>query len=100
MGTKGTGKKGTTAKQLPAALAKNAAALAQRKQQELARAAHDDIALVKLKQAEIVSAFYDIGEALARLSRPGVPESIGHAGFAALVEHELEMSLTAASQLI
>jgi hypothetical protein len=99
MGTKGTGKKETT-KKLPAALVKNAAALVERKQHELARAATDDVALIKLKQADIVSAFYDIGEALTRLSRPGVAEAAGHAGFAALVEAELGMSLSAASQLI
>jgi hypothetical protein len=99
MGIKRPPRKATT-KKLPAALVKNAAALAERKQQELAHAARDDIALVKLKQAEIVSAFYDIGEALARLARKGVPEALGHVGFGALVEAELGMSVTAASQLV
>jgi hypothetical protein len=93
-------KKSDGGDKLPAELAKNAAAQAKRKKDDLAQAARDDIALIQLRQKEIVSSFYDIGEALIRLGKPGVPESLEHAGFAELVQKELDISVSAANDLV
>src|SRR5262245_41137712 len=70
------------------------------KRARLAREARADIALVKRRRARIAEDFYDIGEALARLKRPGVPESLGYTTFAELCERELGMSLGKANYLI
>jgi hypothetical protein len=70
------------------------------KQKRLLREARTDIALIKRRQARIAEDFFDIGEALVRLKRPGVVEALGRASFAELCERDLGMSLTKASYLI
>lgn len=85
---------------LSAALVANAARRADERVARLRAQAHEDIDLVKLKQTQIVDAFYEIGQALARLKADGVAQAVGHARFADLVEQELEMSVTTAERLI
>ncbi|MBK8252601.1 MAG: hypothetical protein IPK82_08025 [Polyangiaceae bacterium] len=98
----GASKKATSgaSKKLPAALAANAAKSAAAKRQRLADEARADIALIRARRQRIVEDFYDIGEALLRLRRPGVAESLGYKGFLDLCRVELDMSANKASQLI
>lgn len=96
-------KKPTTkpARPLPAALAKRAALAGERKLHALAKAARDDIALIKRRKADIEDAFYDIGEALARLQRPGVLAALGvEKPFFTYVAEDLGISKETASRLL
>lgn len=70
------------------------------KQARLASEGRADIKLVKRRRARIAEDFYDIGEALARLKRPGVAEALEFASFADLCERELDMSVGKATYLI
>jgi len=85
---------------MPAALVKNAEKAAASKRERLATEARADISLIRARRERIVEDFYDIGEALVRLQRDGVAESIGYKRFADLCEAELEMSGQKAAQLI
>ncbi len=62
--------------------------------------ARADIALVNRRKHEIASAFYDIGEALARLKKPAVWKALGHESFAAMCDRELGLSVSQADRLI
>ena len=64
--------KKTATKALPAALVKRAAALSRQKIARIVAEARKDIALIRRKRGDIAAAFYDMGEALARLKRPEV----------------------------
>ena len=86
---------------LPAALAKRAALAGERKLRALAKAARDDIALIKRRKGDIEDAFYDIGEALERLRQPGVLAALGvKKAFFAFVAEELGISKETASRLL
>ncbi|WP_159396518.1 hypothetical protein [Sorangium cellulosum] len=85
---------------LPPALAKNAARSAAMKRARLAEQARADIELIKRRRERIAEDFYDIGEALVRLKRPGVPESLGHKSFGDLCQAELGLSASKAAQLL
>lgn len=90
-----------SAKPLPAALAKRAALAGERKLRALAKAAREDMALIKRRRADIEDAFYDIGEALERLQRPGVLAALGvKTSFFVFVAAELGISKETASRLI
>jgi len=88
------------ARPLPPALARNAQKSAAQKRARLAGEARADIELIKARRQRIVEDFYDIGEALLRLKRPGVPEALGHKSFGDLCRVELDMSPAKAAQLI
>lgn len=90
----------TASKRLPRALAERAEKNAALKRERLAAEARADIALIKARRQRIVEDFYDMGEALLRLKRPGVAEALGHKNFAALLRAELDMSPSKAAQLI
>ena len=92
-------KAGATNK-LPAALVKRVEQQVAARRDRLLKEARADIALIRRRQAEITEAFYDVGEALARLKRPGVAEAVGRATFKELCEKDLEMGLTTAERLI
>ena len=62
--------------------------------------ARADIALINRRKHEIATAFYDIGQALVRLKRPGVWRALGHESFAALCGVELDMSVAQADRLV
>lgn len=85
---------------LNAALVANAAKSAEQRLARLRSQAQDDIDLVKVKQTQIVDAFYEIGQALVRLKADGVAQAMGREGFADLLEKELGMSLTTAERLM
>lgn len=87
-------------RKLPAALAKEAAALSAAKRQRLAKRAADLVALVRRRRAEISDAFYDMGEALAELRRPEMVASLGVRTFAELCESKLGLSVSLALQLV
>jgi hypothetical protein len=87
-------------RKLPAALVKNAAHEASLKQSRLAREGRADIALIRRRRDRITEDFYDIGEAIVRLRRPGVVAALGYASFAALCEKALGMGETQASHLV
>jgi len=73
---------------------------AKRKLAAIARAARRDIALVKARKHDIEGAFYDIGQALARLKKKEVIQALGHPSFDSLCQIELEMSVPQADRLI
>jgi hypothetical protein len=93
-------KPSAASKRLPRALAERAEKNAALKRERLAAEGRADLALIKARRQRIVEDFYDIGEALIRLKRPGVDEALGHKNFAALLRSELDMSLSKAAQLI
>ena len=59
-----------------------------------------DVSLIGRKRAQIADAFYEIGEALQRLSRAGVAQALGADTFEELCDSRLGLSLTTAAQLI
>ncbi len=63
-------------------------------------AALADIALVRRRSVQIEDAFYDIGEALARLKRPEVWRTLGRKSFADLLAKDLEMSVSGAERVL
>jgi hypothetical protein len=93
-------KPSAASKRLPRALAERAEKNVALKRERLAAEGRADLALIKARRQRIVEDFYDIGEALLRLKRPGVAEALGHKNFAALLRSELDMSLSKAVQLI
>lgn len=89
------------ARPLPAALAKRAALASARKVRALVKAARDDIALIQRRKGDIEDAFYDIGEALDRLQRPGVLAALGvNKPYFAFVAEDLGVSKETASRLL
>ncbi len=89
-----------TKKTLPLALAKNAEKQHAAKLARLVKEGRDDIALIQRRQARITEDFYDIGEALVRLKRPGVAEALGFKGFRDLCQNTLPISATTAEKLV
>ena len=86
-------------KKLPAALVKNAEAAAKAKLARVVAEARRDIALIQRRRSEINEAFYDIGEALARLKRPGVYEAMGAKTWKSFCESQLEISVSQAERV-
>lgn len=82
------------------ALAKRAAEKATAAQARLREEARRDIAMISRRKAQIADAFYDIGEALARLRRPAAIAALGRKGFGEVCERDLGMSVTRAGELI
>jgi hypothetical protein len=62
---------------LPRALAKRVELQVAAKQARLLKEARADLTLIKRRRARIAEDFYDIGEALLRLKRPGIAEALG-----------------------
>lgn len=91
---------GAAKKTLPAALAKRVEAEVAAKQARTAEAARADIDLILRRRERIAEDFYDIGEALSRLKRPGVAEALGRSSFREICEKDLSMSHTVASTLV
>ena len=87
-------------KALPAALVKRAAALSRQKIARIVTEARKDIALIRRKRGDIAAAFYDMGEALARLKRPEVYGAFKKPSWEAFCEGELSMSESQAERLI
>lgn len=85
---------------VPDALAKNAQKSAASKQQRLVSEGRADVALIHARKERISEDFFDIGEALVRLKRPGIAEALGYSGFVELCERELDMAPQKAAQLI
>jgi hypothetical protein len=85
---------------LPPALVARAEALAKGKVARILAEAKRDIAFIRSKRGEITAAFYDIGEALARLKRPEVPGAFGRASWEDFCKVDLQMSATQAQRLI
>jgi hypothetical protein len=83
---------------VPAALAKRAEKLAAAKRRELAEQARKDIALIKEKHQTVQAAFFEIGQALVRLSEPMVARALGYASFKELVAKEVGMALETAER--
>jgi hypothetical protein len=83
---------------VPAALAKRAEKLAQAKRTQIAENARKDIALIKEKKDVVQAAFYEIGQALVRLSDPMVPRALGYASFKELLAKELGMGVETADR--
>jgi hypothetical protein len=92
--------KRTSKNKLPAALAKRALAKAEAAEKRLLRQALDDISLIRRKQRDIADAFFEIGEALARLRKDPIPKLLHRSGFGELCEVDLEISVERAGLLI
>jgi hypothetical protein len=87
-------------KPVPPALVKNAAKVADRAMKRLAAQARADIALILERKSDIAAAFYDIGEALVRLKRKGVPEALGHRSFEEMCTKEFGLGSSQVEELI
>jgi hypothetical protein len=85
---------------LPAALAKRATAAASAKTARLRREAHALLALIARRKREITEAFYDIGEALAKLKERDVVSALGRRSFAEVCEKDAGMSVSVAERLV
>lgn len=85
---------------VPAALAKRAAQQVAAKQERLRAEGRADVELILRRKARIAEDFYDIGEALLRLKRPGVAEAMGRASFSEICEKDVAISVTVASELV
>lgn len=90
---------GSTAR-LPAALAERAIAAAGAKNERLRREARALLALVARRKKEITEAFYDVGEALARLEHREMIAALGRTSFAEICEKDVGISVTVAQRLI
>lgn len=82
------------------AIAKRAAAAAEAKRARLEREGKADVALIGRRLTRIREDFYDVGEALVRLKRPGVAQAMGHATFHALCEAELGLKRDRVDKLV
>lgn len=91
---------GKSTSPLPVALAKRAQAAVLAKQQRLLREARELVALVKRRKKEVTEAFYDIGEACARLQDRAMIAVLGRRSFAEVCEKDLGMSVATASRLV
>jgi hypothetical protein len=87
-------------KGLPPALAERASKLASKAKERLIAQARADIALIKRRKAEIAEAFYDIGEALVRLKKPGVAAALGYDDFYAMCKAEVGLAATQVDELV
>ena len=77
---------------LPVAFVKHAERLAAGKRARIEREAREAIALIRRRKAEIAEAFYDIADALVRLSEPVVLSVVGHATIYELADKEVGLS--------
>jgi hypothetical protein len=89
----------TAKKALPAALATRAAAAAATKKAALLREARALIAEIKRKRGVINEAYYEIGEAIARLRKRDMLAALGHGTFEDLCRVELGISVEVAARL-
>jgi hypothetical protein len=85
---------------LPAALVANAEELARGKRERLLREGRELVALVKRRVRGIAEAFYDIGDALLRLSAPDVLAALGYGSIHALSAAELGLSERQVTELV
>ncbi|HSO37269.1 MAG TPA: hypothetical protein VLT33_32305 [Labilithrix sp.] len=86
-------KPSTTKKRaLPVAFVKHAEKLAAGKRARIEREAREAIALIKRRKAEIAEAFYDIADALLRLSDPVVLSVLGYKTVHQLADEEVDLS--------
>lgn len=85
---------------VPAALAKRAEQLVDRKRERVRREAAEAIALIKRRVSEIAEAFYDIGDALLRLSEPAVLAVVGHKTVQELGAKEFNFSARQVDELL
>ena len=74
--------------------------VATQKSTDLKRKALADVALVKARLRQILSAFYEVGEALVRLKRPAAYTALGYTSFHELCRKEFRMSGAKADRLV
>jgi hypothetical protein len=84
----------------PAALAKNALAVAERARKQNEIRARELVALVQEKIRAAAASFYDIGVALHELALPALYGALGYRSFEALVRTELGFSIDKARELM
>ena len=87
-------------RKLPPALIKNASKVASRATAKLAAEGRVLIAFIQERKEAIAAAFYDIGEALVKLKKPGIAEARGHEGFYAMCDAELGLKATQVDELV
>lgn len=85
---------------VPPALLENTAKLAARAQARLAAEGRVLISFIQERKAEIAAAFYDIGEALVKLKKPGIAQARGHASFYAMCDADLGLKATQVDELV
>jgi hypothetical protein len=69
-------------------------------QSPLAAQAQSDLALLRRHKGALDDAFYDLGEALLRLRRPGAAEALGHADTYAMVRKEAGLAPAQVDELL
>jgi hypothetical protein len=87
-------------KAVPAALAERATALAAAKKKRLLMEARSLVALVHRKRAMINEAYYELGQAIARLKEPEMLLALGCKTFSELCARHLGLSQEVASRLV
>ncbi|CAN5811392.1 hypothetical protein BH09MYX1_BH09MYX1_53050 [soil metagenome] len=87
-------------KPVPPSLVKNVAKVAERAMKNLVAEARADIALILEKKGAIAAAFYDIGEALVRLKRKGIPEALGHESYDEMCSKEFGLASGQVDELV
>jgi hypothetical protein len=85
---------------LPGALVRRAAAAATAKHARLLREARELLALISRRKKEITEAFYEIGEALAKLKQRDMIEALGRKTFAEVCEKDAGLSAATGQQLV
>jgi hypothetical protein len=88
------------AAKLPAALAARATAAADAKSKRLRAEATALLALIARRKKEITEAFYDIGEALARLKDRALIAALGRPTFADVCSNDAGISISVAERLV
>ena len=91
-------KKRSATRPLPPALAKRAIHAADAKIARLLEEAKADLTLIARRKAQIVDAFYDIGEALRRLKRKEIVAALGRRSFAEVCEKDARVSVSQAGR--
>lgn len=93
-------KRKSATRPIPPALARRATHAADAKLARLLLEAKADLTLIARRKAQVVDAFYDIGEALRRLKRKEIVAALGRKSFAEVCEKDARVSVSQAGRLI
>ncbi len=87
-------------KALPVALAERATAAHQRRMVVIAAKGRDAIGLIVASRRAVATNYFTMGEAIAVLKTPGMPEALERKDFAEICEKDLQMSEESANELV
>ena len=84
---------------VPAALKKNAATVHEGRMARLAAEGKDAIGLIAATRRAVATNYFTLGEAIALLKKPGMPEALKRDDFAQICELDLHMAEETANEL-